>query len=322
MRKGYALFAAFVSLLIWAVPSLAQSWPQRPIRLIVPFPAGGSADMFARLIAPKMAATLGQPVVVENRGGAGGVLGIDLVAKASPDGYTTGLSGTGAITIQPHLTKIPFSPTQDLAYLSMVARVTNIMTVNAKLGITSVAGLISAARQKPGVLNFGSAGSGSTLHLAGELLKQEAKIDIVHIPYKGVAPAVTDLIAGQVQILIANANGVMPHIKSGAITALAVTSPTRTASLPNVPSVVEVGFPSLVAEDVYGLVAPVKTGQDVQRALSAAVVSAVRSPDVVEKFAEQGAVATSSTSEEYRQWMLAESAKWGRVIKQGNITAD
>jgi tripartite-type tricarboxylate transporter receptor subunit TctC len=324
MRKyrSLILFAVFASLAGVSVSSAAQSWPQRPIRIIVPFAAGGPADMFARLVAPKMSAKLGQPVVVENRGGAGGALGIDMVAKANPDGYTIGLSGTGAITIAPHLTKLPYSPSQDLAYISMVARVPNVVTVNGALGITSMAGLISAARQKPGKLNFGSAGSGSTLHLAGELLKQETKIDIVHIPYKGAAPAVTDLIAGQVQILIANANGVISHIKSGAITALAVTSPTRLAILPNVPSVVEAGLPGLVAEDVYGLLAPAKISQDVQRALSLAAVDAVRAPDVVEKFAEQGAVATSSTPEEYRQWMVTMSAKWANVIKQGNITAD
>lgn len=302
--------------------AVAQTWPQRPLRLIVPFAAGGSADMFARLIVPKMAASLGQPLVIENRGGAGGVVGNDVVAKAAADGYTIGLSGTGALVAAPHLIKIPYSPAEDLAYITMVARVSNILAVNSKLGFNSVADLIGAARRDPGKLNFGSAGNGTTLHLAGELLKQEAKIDIVHVPYKGVAPAITDLISGRVQILVGNANAMIAQVRSGAIKALAVTSLKRTDLLPDVPSMAEVGMPSVVVEDVYGLIAPAKTPQEVLQKLATAGTAAAGSPDVAEKFAQAGAAASPSTPEEYRRWMLSNSAKWGDVIKRGSITAN
>ena len=300
----------------------AQTWPQRPIRLIVPFAAGGSGDMFARLIVPKMGASLGQPVVIENRGGAGGVLGNDAVAKAAPDGYTIGLSGTGALVAAPHMMKMPYSPQEDLAYITMIARVQNILAVNNALGVHSVAELVAAAKRTPGKLNFGSAGNGTTLHLAGELFKQEANINIIHVPYKGVAPAITDLLAGQVQILVGNANSMIGHVRGGAIKALAVTSAKRISLLPDVPSMVEAGMPSVIVDDVYGLIAPAKTPLDVLQKLAAAGTAAAGAADVAEKFAQQGAMASPTTPEEYRQWMITDSARWQAVIKRGNITAD
>ena len=300
----------------------AQTWPQRPIRMIIPFAAGGSVDFFARLIDSKMAASLGQPVVIDNRGGAGGVLGIDLVAKAAPDGYTIGLVGMGALILAPQISKVPYSPAVDLTYITMVSRVPNVLTVNAGLGVASVAELISAARQNPGKLNYGSAGNGSTLHLAGELFRQEANINIVHVPYKGVAPAITDLLAGQVQILFGNVNVMIAHIKSGKIRALGVTSEKRSGLLPEVPTMIEAGMPSVTGEDVYGLVAPAKLPPDILQKLAKAGAAAAGAADVVEKYAQQGAVASPTTPEEYRQWVLTNFAKWGAVIKRGNITVE
>ena len=300
----------------------AQTCPQRPIRMIIPFAAAGSADFFGRLIDPKMAASLGQSVVIDNRGGAGGVLGIDLVAKAVPDGYTIGLVGMGALILAPQITKVPYSPAVDLTYITMVSRVPNVLTVNGALGVASIAELISAARQNPGKLNFGSAGNGSTIHLAGELLRQEANINIVHVPYKGVAPAITDLLAGQVQILIGNINVMIALVKSGKIKALAVTSTKRSGLLPDVPTMIEAGMPSLTGEDVYGLIAPAKLPRDLLQKLANAGAAAAGAADVVERFAQQGAVASPTTPEEYRQWVLTNFAKWGAVIKRGNITID
>lgn len=300
----------------------AQAWPQRPIRMIIPFAAGGSADMFARTIIPKMTASLGQPIVIENRGGAGGVLGIDAVVKSTPDGYTIGLVGMGALVLAPHLTKVPYSISDDITYITMVTRVPNVLTVNSALGVATIAELVAAAQRSPGKLNYGSAGNGSTLHLAGELFKQEANINIVHVPYKGVAPAITDLLAGQVQILIGNVNVMVGQIKGGKIKALAVTSTRRTGLLPDVPTMAEAGMPSMTGEDVYGLIAPAKLPQDVLRKLAAAGTAAAGAPDVAETFAQQGALASPTTPEEYRQSMLSDSAKWAIVIKRGNITSD
>lgn len=300
---------------------LAQAWPQRPIRLVNPFAAGGSVDFFARLIAPKMSDSLGQQVVVESRPGAAGMTGVDSVAKAPPDGYSVVIPGPSSLTILPHLTKVPYS-VDDLALLTMVSRVPNLVTVNGKLGINNIDDLVRAARQAPGKLNYGSSGSGGTLHLGGALLAQELKIDILHVPYKGVAPALTDLMGGQVEILVANANVPLGQIKSGAVKALAITSPRRSPLLPDVPSMAELGHNSLVTEDVYGLAAPAKTPQAILDRLMQAGTAAVKSPDVAAKFAEQAALASPSTPQEYRQWVQTESRRWAEVIKRNKITLE
>ena len=300
---------------------LAQAWPQRPIRLVNPFAAGGSVDFFARLIAPKMSDSLGQQVVVEARPGAAGMTGVDSVAKAPPDGYSVVIPGPSSLTILPHLTKVPYS-VDDLALLTMVSRVPNLVTVNGKLGINNIDDLVRAARQAPGKLNYGSSGSGGTLHLGGALLAQELKIDILHVPYKGVAPALTDLMGGQVEILVANANVPLGQIKSGAVKALAITSPRRSPLLPDVPSMAELGHNSLVTEDVYGLAAPAKTPQAILDRLMQAGTAAVKSPDVAAKFAEQAALASPSTPQEYRQWVQTESRRWAEVIKRNKITLE
>lgn len=300
----------------------AQSWPERPIRMIVPFAAGGSADFFARLIIPTMTASLGQPVVIENRPGAGGVLGDDIVAKAAPDGYTIALSGKGSLVLAPHMMKVPYAPFEDFTYITMISSVPNVLTVTGTLGIASVAELVAAARKSPGKLNYGSAGNGSTLHLAGELLKQVANIDIVHVPYKGVAPAINDLLGGQVQILLGNINVMIPHIRSGKIKALGVTSAKRAGLLSEVPTMIEAGMPAMTGEDVYGLIGPPKLPADILQKLAKAGAAAASAADVAEKFAQMGALATPTTPEEYKKALQADSAMWAGVIKRANIRLD
>lgn len=302
--------------------AMAQAWPQRPIRLVNPFAAGGSVDFFARLIAPKMSDSLGQSVLVESRPGASGMTGVDSIAKAAPDGYSIVIPGPSSLTILPHLTKVPYSVENDLALLTMVSRVPNLITVNGKLGINNLDDLVKAARQAPGKLNYGSSGTGGTLHLAGALLAQELKINITHVPYKGVAPALTDLMGGQVEILVANANVPLGQIKSGAVKALAITSPKRSSMLPDVPSVAELGHATLVSEDVYGLAAPAKTPQAILDRLIKAGTAAASSADVAAKFAEQAALASPSTPQEYRQWVQTESKRWAEVIKRNKITLE
>ena len=300
-------------------PVFAQNWPQKPIRLVNPFTAGGSVDFFARMIAPKMSEMLGQPVVVEARPGASGMTGVDSVAKSAPDGYSVIIPGPSSLTILPHLTRTPYSVENDLALLTTISRVPNLITVNGKLGINTLDDLVKAARQSPGKLNYGSSGSGGTLHLGGALLAQELKIDIVHVPYKGVAQALTDLIGGQVQILVANANVPLGQMKGGAVKGLAITSPKRSTLLPDIPSVAELGLNGLVTEDVYGLAVPTKTPQAIQDRLLQAGTAAVRTREVGDRYAEQAAQASPSTPLEYRQWVQTESARWAQVIKQAGI---
>ena len=298
-----------------------QAWPQRSIRIIVPFPPGGSADMFARLVLPKMSETLGQPVLVENRAGAGGVVGVEAAVKSPPDGYTMVMPGPGALTILPHLTKLSFT-LNDLTFLAVIGRVPQIVTVNGKLGISTLDDLVKAAKQSPGKFNYGSAGNGSSLHLAGELLAQELKINIVHVPYKGIAQALTDLLGGQLQIIVGNANAVLPHIRGGALKGLAVTSTKRLDQLPAMPSVTDLGMKNLVAEDVWGLAAPVKTPAPIAERLQNALAAAVRTREVSDKGVEQAAIPGPSTPQEYRQWAQAELERWGQVIKAGHITLE
>ena len=299
----------------------AQSFPQRSVKIIVPYPAGGSADMFARLVVPKMGESLGQPVVVENRAGAGGVVGVDAAVKSPADGYTLVMPGPGALTILPHLTKLSFT-LNDFAYLAVIGRVPQIITVNGKLGISTLDDLVTAAKRSPGKLNYASAGNGSSLHLAGALLAQELNINIVHVPYKGIAQALTDIVGGQVQILVGNANAVLPHIKSGSLKGLAVTSTKRLDQLPSMPSVVDLGLKNLVAEDVWGLAVSVKTPAPIVARLQQAVARAVRTPEVTDKVLEQAAIPGPSTPEEYRQWAQSEFQRWGKVIQAGHITLE
>ena len=319
MRKFLHLLLALCAVTGTAT---AQTWPERPIRMIVPFAAGGSADFFARLIIPKMTASLGQPVIIENRPGAGGVIGDDIVAKAAPDGYTIALSGKGSLVLAPHMMKVPYSAFDDFAYITLISSVPNVLAVHSALGVASVAELIAAARKSPGKLNYGSAGNGSTLHLAGELLKEVANIDIVHVPYKGVAPAINDLLGGQVQMLVGNINVMIPHVKSGKIKALAVTSTKRAGLLPDVPTMIEAGMPAMTGDDVYGLIGPAKLPPDILQKLLKAGAAAAVAADVVEKFAQMGALATPTTSEEYKKLLQTDSAMWAGVIKRANIHLD
>src|SRR5246500_4305059 len=244
----------------WPLAAAAEDYPTRPIRLIVPFPAGGPSDLFARILGIKLTESLGQQVVVENRSGVGGVTGVDVVARSAPDGYTIGLNSAGALSIIPFMmNKMPFDWQKDLALLTLVARGPEVLVVHPSLKVASLKDLVDYARANPGKLNFGPSGTGSIAHMAVELLKTEAHVDLVHVPYRGAAPAVTDLLGGQVQLVVFDIPVLLPHIRSGAVTALAVTSQTRAANLPEVPTTAEAGFPSVLSDNWYGLLAPAPT---------------------------------------------------------------
>jgi tripartite-type tricarboxylate transporter receptor subunit TctC len=298
----------------------AQGFPAKPLKIVVPFAAGGSADVIARILAQGMSTQLGQQVLVENRGGAGGIIGIDAVAKAPADGYTLGLgNATGMSAAQFMTDKMPFDSDRDLAHLTMVVRVPEVLVANAKLGFTNTAALVAYAKANPAKLNYGSAGASSIIRLACELFKVEAGIDIVHVPYKGIGPAVIDLLAGQVQMTIADVPAVLQHIRSGALKALAITSAKRVPMLPDVPTTAEVGYPKVLSDNWYGLIAPAATPPDIQRRLHAAATAALNAADIAQQLTAQGALPAPGTPEEFRAAHRDEKAKWAPIVKANNI---
>jgi len=310
------LTIVFAAAIAFACTVAAQGYPSKPLRLVVGFPPGGPADLFGRALAQGMSAHLGQPVIVDNRPGAGGVTGVDAVAKAAPDGYMLAMNSSSAMAISPFsLSSMPFDPRRDLALISLVVRVPEVIVTHASLPAATLAELIVYARANPGKVNYGSAGSGSITHLAGELLKAEAQIDIVHVPYKGAAPAVNDLLGGQVQMAILDIPVVLAHIRAGKLRALAVTSAKRAASLPEVPTTVEANYPKVISDNWYGLVAPAATPPEVLKRIHAATIMALQSPALVEQFARVSGSSSPSTPEEYAAFLAVEQAKWGAIVK-------
>jgi tripartite-type tricarboxylate transporter receptor subunit TctC len=300
-----------------ALPTLAfaQAYPSKPVRLIVPFPPGGPADIFGRGLAQGMTEQLGQQVIIENIGGVGGVLGIDRVAKATPDGYTLGLNNAGSLAIAPYaFSKMPYDVKKDFALLTTVVRVPEVLAVHPSLPVNNLGELIAYAKKNPGKVNFGSSGGGSITHLAGELLKAEAGVDMVHIPYKGAAPAVTDLLGGQVQMGIFDVPVLLPHLRSGKLKALAVTTAQRVQSLPDVPTTAEGKLPNVTSDNWYGLVAPAATPPDVQKRIHAAAVAALRSAALKEQYGKVDGIASPTTPQEYATFVAAEQAKWSRIV--------
>jgi len=311
MRRIFLLFMLLFS--SWAA---AQPFPSKPVRMIIGFPPGGPSDIFGRAFAQAMSAELGQPVIVDNKAGVGGVLGMDAVAKSAPDGYTLGLNNQGAVAMAPYaMTKMPFDPNKDLALISSVVKVPEVVVAHPTLGVNTLAELIAKAKAAPGKINYGSAGAGGITHLAGELLKAEAGIDIVHVPYKGAAPAVSDLLGGQVQMGIFDAPIVLPHIRSGKLKAIAVTTAKRIPTLPDVPTTAEAGYPKVISDNWYGLVAPAATPPEVLKRLNAAAVTVLNSPAIGEQFAKVGGMPFPSSPADYRAFLTDEQSRWSRIIK-------
>jgi tripartite-type tricarboxylate transporter receptor subunit TctC len=311
MKKIILLFAA----ILFSPWVTAQSYPSKPIRMIVPFPAGGPADIFGRSFAQALSQKLGQPVVIENIGGVGGVLGVDRALKSAPDGYTLGFNSGSTLSIAPYsFAKLPYDVKKDVALITLVVRVPEVLAVHPSLPVSSLAELIAYAKANPGKVNFGSAGGGSITHLAGELLKAEAKIDLVHVPYKGAAPAVNDLLGGQVQMGIFDVPVLLGHIRSGKLKALSVTSATRAATLPEVPTTAEGKYPNVTSDNWYGLVVPAATPAEIQQKIHGPAVAALRMPAVIEQFAKVGGVASPGTPQDYAAFLAGEQAKWSRIV--------
>lgn len=305
------------------VAAAAQAYPSKPVRLIVPFPAGGPADIFGRVLAQGMSNALGQPVVVENVSGVGGVLGVDRAAKSAPDGYTLVLNSSSSVSIAPFsMTKMPYDPQKDLALVTTVVRVPEVLAVNPVLPVNTLAELIAYARANPGKVNFGSAGAGTITHLAGELLKVEANINLVHIPYKGAAPAVTDLLGGQVQMGVFDVPILLPHIRAGKLKALAITSARRASSLPDVPTTGELNYPKVNSDNWYGLVGPAGIPQAILKRIHAAAITALNAPDLIAQYGKVSGVPMPSSPEEYAAFIAAEQTKWGAVVKAIGFKAE
>jgi tripartite-type tricarboxylate transporter receptor subunit TctC len=317
--KALKWLAAGLCVLLTPALASAQNFPDHTIRLIVPFPPGGPNDIIARVVAQKMQEILKQTIIIDNRGGQGGVLGTDLVAKAKPDGYTIAVASAGALAISPSMEKVAYETLKDLAPVTLVAKVPEMLVVAENVPAKNMAELVALAKKQPGKLNFASSGPGSLPHLAGELFKLTAKIDIVHVPYRGAAPAVNDLLGGQVQMVFLDLPVLLPQVKAGKLRPIAVGAEKRVPTAPDVPTTAEAGMPSLLTENWYGMVAPAGTPKDVVAALNKAAVEAMKDPDVVSKLSSQGAMLIGDTPDEFRAFIASETAKWAKVIKDAGV---
>ena len=308
-------------ILLFSCAAAAQDFPNRPLRLVVTVPPGGAADFIARLVGGKMSETPGQPVVVENRGGAGGTIAADAVAKAAPDGYTLLQNSITTHGVGPHLyARLPYDPVKDFAPVSGLALLPLIMAINADLPFKSVQELIADSRK--GSLNFASSGNGGAPHMAGELFKSETGASITHVPYKGSGPAVADLVGGRVQIMFDAAPSLIQHVKSGKLRVLAAASAQRNRLLPEVPTFAELGYPKVAVSLWYGLLAPAGTPRPVIDRLNRETRKALEAPDVREKLLAQGAEPMPGSSEAFATFMHEESAKWAPVVKQAGVKLD
>ncbi len=310
----------FTAALCGATGPAAAAFPDRPVHVVVPFPAGGSNDVVARFLGKKLYEVLGQQIIVDNRAGAGGNVGAEAVKLANPDGYTLLLTAPPPLAVNQSLyPNLAFDPATDFAPIALVASVQIVLAVNPAVKANNVRELIALAKSSPSMLSFGSSGYGSTNHLAGELLKKLAGVDIVHVPYRGAAPAMNDLVSGQIAILFDNMPAVRPQALAGAIRPLAVSGATRSPLFPELPTMVEAGVPGFEASSWFGLVAPAKTPPEVMKTLTDAVTKVLRDPDLAKQLADVGAEPGTLSGAEFGAFLHAESDKWGKLIKDAGV---
>ena len=309
------------TLAVLFLPALvaAQDFPARPIKLIVPFPAGGPNDIIARVVGQRMSELTKQPIVIDNRGGQAGVLGTDAIAKSNPDGYTIGIVSASALVISPSMEKVPYDAQKDIAPVTLVVTVPEMLVVASNVPAKNMAELVALARAQPGKLNFASAGLGGLPHLAGELFKLTAKIDVVHVPYRGAAPAINDLLGQQVQMTFLDLPVILPHIKAGALRPIALGARERAPTAPDVPTTAEVGMPDLLIENWYGMIAPAGTPPAIVAAINRIATQAMADPGVKEKLADQGLTVAGDTPEHFRDFIGSETAKWAKVIRDAGL---
>ena len=323
-RFGHRAAAGALLLAALAVPALAQTYPSRPIRMVVPFTPGGSTDILARAIAQELAKAWSASVVVENVPGAGGAIGAERVAKAAPDGHTLLMGHIGTLAVNPSLyPKLPYDPIKDFTPVAWVANVPNVLVLHPATQAANLNAFIAYARANPGRLNYGSGGNGSAANLATEYLKMRTGISLVHIPYRGTAPAVVDLVAGQTQVLFTGVPAVIGQIRNGQLIALAVSGRQRVEALPDVPTVNEaMGLKDFEADQWYGVVAPAGTPADIVARLNQAINAALNSAELKKRLAAEGAVGNPTTPQAFGQYIAAEIARWKPVITSGRVKAD
>jgi tripartite-type tricarboxylate transporter receptor subunit TctC len=321
MRSSWIAALVFAALMMDG--AAAQTYPNHAIRLIVPFPAGGTTDIIARDVAKQLTSTLGQSVIVDNRAGAGGNIGSDVVAKAAPDGYTLLMGTVGTHAINPSLyAKMPYDHVKDFTPVILVAGVPNVLEVTPSLPVNSVADLIKLAKAKPGTINFASSGNGTSIHLSGELFKTLTGVDMTHVPYKGSAPAIQDLLSGQVQVMFDNLPSSLAQIKAGKLRPLAVTSSKRSPALPDVPTVAEAGVPGFEASSWFGILAPAGTPPAIVAKINADVNAWLQSPEGKAELAAQGAEAAGGSPDAFVAHIRAETEKWAKVVKASGAKVD
>lgn len=326
-RRQFALgLLATTALSCGLATTAAQAqpaFPSRPLSIIVPFAAGGATDILARIVGQALSTEIGQSVIIENRPGAGGNIGGQLAAKANPDGHTLFMGAVGTHAINPSLyKKMPYDPIKDLAPLTRVANVPNLLVANPQQPFKTVQELIAYAKAHPGKVNFGSSGNGTSIHLSGEMFSHMAKVDMVHVPYKGSAPAMNDLLGNQIAIMFDNMPSALQYVRAGKLNALGVTSAKRSPELPNVPTIAEAGVPGYEASSWFGLFVPAATPAPVQAKLHAALVKVLAQPDVRKRMADQGAEVVSEKPEQFAAFIQAESRKWGQVVRTSGATLD
>ena len=309
--------------LVLAAAPAGAAYPDKPIRMIMPYPAGGSIDTAGRAVAQKVADTFGQQIVIDNRTGAGGVIGTETAARAVPDGYTLVIGGTGTLALSPHLhRKLPYDPVRDFAPVTMLIASPYVIVVHPSVAANSVRELIALAKAKPGQINYASGGAGSAPHFASEMFNAAVGVKLTHVPYKGSTPGVIDLIGGQVQVMFTGIPSVLAYIKSNRVRALAVTGKTRTTALPDVPTVIESGVPGYVVSPWFGLLVPARTPPAIIATLHRETVKVLRSPALLERFATEGVDPVGDTPEHFAAYIKEEIVKWGKVVKDTGMRVE
>jgi tripartite-type tricarboxylate transporter receptor subunit TctC len=317
LRSLLVLAAAF-----FASATHAQEWPVRPVRLVVPFPAGGPTDVLSRVVADKLTAQLKQPVVVENKPGAGGAIGADLVAKSAPDGYTFVLATSSTHSVGPHLSKMPYDAERDFTPIVWLGDAARVLVVSPKLGVTNVKELIALAKAQPGKLNYASSGVGSVVHLATAHFASMAGIQLSHVPYKGIQQSVPDLIAGDVSMLFDNIMTVQPHVRSGRLTALGISTLKRSPIVPEIPTIDEAGVPGFENQTWFGIYAPAGLAKPIADRMNAELNKVIADPAVVERFTQLGFGPAGGTPAEFAAMVRRDSQRWVQVIRENNIKAE
>jgi len=325
MNRNIRTFSCAVIALLATLPASlpAADWkPTKPVRFIVGFPPGGATDLVARILQPKLNESLGEQTVVDNRPGANGILSLQMLKNAEPDGHTVAMGHFGGLVISPAIQKVPYDPFKDFTYVTMLVSLQNIVIVHPSVPVKTLPEFIAHAKSQQGRLNYASSGVGSPGHLSGVLLSSLAKVPMTHIPYKGGGPAMTDLIAGHVPAFIAVISTAVPQVKSGKVRAIAVTGAKRSSALPDVPTVAEAGVKGYTATNWYGLLAPAKTPPSVVARLNRDFVAALKAPDVVRQLSERGIDSAPSSAAEYLEFARSEQKRWLPVIKEANIKAE